>query len=143
MNETVAVRRTGSGRWRTAIWVAGAALGSQVLAQAVFMVGIGIAEASALVFGFTEQVGVPVFAVVFSLTVAAYAVVIHVIVRVVGRSARVPWAIWPAMAALPTAWIFAVLADGSGALQPILAVMQIAGVVVAFVTLGNRRWTSA
>ncbi|MBN1193346.1 MAG: hypothetical protein JXA36_06625 [Coriobacteriia bacterium] len=122
-------------------WVIGAAVSAALLAQVVLMIGIGIAEASAIAFRFTEQVGVPVFAGILSLAVLAYAVFIHLIVRAIGRSVEVPWVIWPAMAALPTVWVFIVLADATGALQAILAIMQLVGIAIAFVTLGDRRWT--
>lgn len=140
MNETAVVGRRGSEGWRTAVWVVGAAVGAAALAQTMFMVGIGIAEASAIVFRFTEQVGVPVFTVIIALAVIAYGALLHLIVRSIGRSAEVPWVIWPAMAALPTVWVFVALADATGALQPILAVMQLVGLAIAFVTLGERRW---
>lgn len=143
MNETIAVRRTGSQGWRTAMWVAGTAVGSQMLAGLVFGIFIGVAEVAAVVFSFTEEVGVPVFRVLLAGGSVAYAAAVHLAVRVTGRSAEVPWVIWPAMAALPTTWIFIALAEPSDALQPWLAVLTMAGITLAFVTLGNRRWASA
>jgi hypothetical protein len=50
----------------------------------------------------------------------------------IGRSAEVPWVIWPAMTALPTAWVFIALASGLDALEPIIAVMQLVGIAIAF-----------
>ncbi|MDO8847656.1 MAG: hypothetical protein Q7W51_04635 [Coriobacteriia bacterium] len=140
MNEQAVVRHDHTAYWRGALWGVGVAVCASVLASAVFVVGVGIAEFSAIMFGFTEEVGVPVFGVIIALTAIAYAVFIHMIVRGIGRSAEVPWTIWPAMAALPTAWVFIVLASGSDVLEPILAIMQLVGIAIAFVTLGQHRW---
>lgn len=141
MSEMAAVRRGGAEHWRGAMWGVGAAVSASALASAVFVIGIVIAEASASAFGFTEKVGVPVFAGIVGLSVGAYAAFIHLIVRTIGRSAEVPWTIWPAMAALPTAWVFIALAGGSDGLESMMAVMQLVGIAIAFVTLGERRWT--
>ncbi len=141
MSEMATVRRSVSEGWRTAVWAVGAATCASVLAMVVFVIGIGIAEVSASAFGFTERAGVPIFTALIAVAVVAYGTLLHLIVRSIGRSAEVPWAIWPAMAAVPTAWVFIVLASGSDALQSILAVMQLLGIAIAFVTLGDRRWT--
>lgn len=141
MSETAAVRRGGSDGWRTAVWVAGSAVCATALAQLSFMAAIIFAELLGAALGLTERVGVPVFTAIIALALVAYGAVIHLIVRAVGRSTGVPWVIWPAMAALPTAWVFVILANGSGALEPILAVLQLVGLAIAFVTLGERRWT--
>lgn len=141
MNDTAIVVRSGPAGWRTAAWVVGSAAGAAALADAVFLAAIVVAEASALVFGLTEQAGVPVFTAIIAVAVIVYGVLLHVIVRMMGRSAEVPWVIWPAMAFLPTVWVFIVLASGSGVFEPLLAVMQLVGIGIAFATLGERRWT--
>ncbi len=122
-------------------WVIGAAVCAAVLATAVFMVGIGIAEASAIAFGFTEQIGVPVFAVMLALAVVTYGALIHLIVRAIGRSAEVPWVIWPAMAVLPALWSVIAIVEPAGVLEPTLAVLNLVGIALGFVTLGECRWT--
>ena len=44
------------------------------------------------------------------------------------------------MAALPTAWVFIALASGSDVLEPTLSLLQLVGIAIAFVTLGEHRW---
>ena len=141
MDESAAVRRGGSDGWRLAMWVAGTALGGQLLTGLVFVLFIGIGEAAAVAFGLTEEVGVPVFWALLACAVVAHAAIVHLVVRTAGKSVAVPWAIWPAMAVLPTAWIFIALAAPVGALEPTLAVLNLIGIALAFVTLGERRWT--
>lgn len=141
MNGTAVSQRTASAGMRSAVWAVGAAMCATLLAQGAFIVGIGIAEVSAVVFDLTERAGVPLFAGIIAVTGIVCGALIHVIVRALGRSTELPWVIWPAMAALPTLWVFIALADGSGTFEPTLAVIQLVGIGIAFATLGERRWT--
>jgi hypothetical protein len=138
MDATVSVR---PGMALQAVWAVASMAATQVLAGVVFAIFIGVAEFAAIAFTFTERIGVPVFVALLALAVIAYAAAIHVLVRVLQRSAAVPWVVWPAAAALPVSWIVVTLLDRSDALEPMLAALTLAGLALAFVSLGKRRWS--
>jgi uncharacterized membrane-anchored protein len=111
----------------------------------VVIPAIMVGEFAVWTLGLGESTGGPLFLLLLGTASMVYAAVIHVAIRFIGSRVELPWLVWPALLVAPVVSILLTmpLADPLGVMETPTAVPALAGLTIAFVTLGKRRWTKS
>jgi len=130
-------------RGQKVLWGLGAVIAGGVVPYVLLVTALGMAMAVIVVLRLGQFAGVAAYLLALAAGLGVYAAVIHVTIRTVGRRSPVPWCVWPGLAVSPVLWLgFATVGDPAGVYEPGIAVPALIGLTIAFVTLGEHRWTA-
>lgn len=135
--------RRWQGRARIVAWSLGAAAADATLVGVLLLVGVTFAMAFATLLRLDEAAGVPIYWAGIVGASVAHGFVVDRAVRSCVSCADVPWTIWPAMMACPIAAAALPLFDLAGARMPLLQLVAVPGLMLAWLTLGSKRWSLA
>lgn len=138
-----ATRSVQVSRGQKVTWGLGAVIAGGIVPYVLFVTALGMAMAVIVVPRLGQSAGVAAYLLALAGGLGAYAAVIHVTIRTVGCRRPVPWCVWPGLAVSPVVWLgFATLGDPAGVYEPGIALPALIGIAIAFVTLGEHRWTA-
>ena len=128
---------------RGLLWGLGAVIAGGVVPYVLLMTSLGMAMAVIVVLRLGEYAGVAAYMLALIGGLGVYAGVIHATIKMIGRRRPVPWCVWPGLAVSPVVWLgFATVGDPAGVYEPGIALPALIGLTIAFVTLGEHRWTA-
>ena len=120
-------------------WAAGSALASMGVLDVIAAIGIGAGMAVVVGLDLGPTPGIAVYLMALVSVALAFAAFVHFGLALAETVTPVPSIVWPAMALFPMALVVADLFDREDVYEPMLGILALIGLGIAWFTTKRRR----